>query len=72
MEDTCQQRSKLVIRDFIKVASMNFDSKTSFTKYYERVVRVQKAWARIRQDYQLRAIIISKMWDKESDAMVLY
>lgn len=72
MEDTCQQRSKHVVKDFIKVASMNFDSKTSFIKYYEKVIRVQKAWARVRQDYQLRAIIMSKMWDKEADSMVLY
>ena len=72
MEDICQQRSKFVVKDFIKVASMNYDIKTSFIKYHDSVCRVQHAWSRVRSDYQLRAVILSRMWDKEADAMILY
>ena len=72
MEDTCKLRAKNAIKDFIKVASMNYDTKTALVDYHEKVTKVQRAWTRVSEDYKLRTVMLSKMCEKESDAMILY
>lgn len=44
---------------------MNYDIKSAFTKFHGKVVRVQKAWMRTRSNYNFRAMLLRKMWDRE-------
>lgn len=51
---------------------MNFDIKNAFIKYHEKVSLIQRNYLQMRENYAQRAQTLSKSWDKESDAMMLY
>lgn len=72
MKDTCEKRSKNYLTSFLKIASMNFDTKKAFTKYYEKIVRIQTQWRNVRESYEAHVQHLSKLWDKESEIMVVY
>ena len=72
MKDISVQRSQHIVKDFIQVATMNYDIKKAFIKYHERVSLLQQAWLKNRSNFEFRATILQRMWDKESDVMILY
>jgi len=72
MKDISVQRSENILKDFIQVSTMNYDIKKTFIKYYERVSLLQQAWIKNRSNFEFRATVLKRMWDKEADVMILY
>lgn len=72
MKDVCEQRSKNTLADFLKTTAMNFDIRQTFIKYHERVVKIQSAWSRMKSNSEFRIEKMGKLWDKESENMIIY
>ena len=72
IRDTCVNRSKKIIVDFLQFSAMNFNIKNVFINFYERVTKIQLRWRDIRVVNQKRYELLIKMWDREVEIMSNY
>ena len=61
-----------MMSDFLQISSMNYEIKHAFIKYHESVTKIQHAWLRLKSNNEFRIILLTRMWDKEVQTMVMY
>jgi hypothetical protein len=72
IKDVCEDRSKSIVKDYMQITSMNFDTKKVFNGYHDNVVKLQITWKAICHSNIQRFETLLVMWEKEVAIMTVY
>ena len=72
IKDILIKRSKDILLNFLDVSSMNYNIKSVFVRYCEKIVAIQRQWRTVSGNNERRFELLVRLWDKEVEIMTNY